>query len=81
MQEIKVKEFKIIEYGILEVIWEDGFKEKLNLKNDLKKELFKDINENNFNSIQIVYGGSAIGWPEFDVEIGLTRWKKKQEVA
>lgn len=74
MKEIRIKKIKIIDYGIIAVEWEDGYSENIDIRKDLKKELFKDINEGNFNSIQIVYDSCAIGWPDLDVEIGLSRW-------
>lgn len=81
MKEIRIRTFKIKEYGIIDVTWEDGYSEIIDLREDLKKELFSSINESNFNSIQIIYDGCALGWPDFDVEIGLTRWEEKKVVA
>lgn len=81
MKEIRIKDFKIIDYGVINVIWTDGYNEKLDLRHDLKKDLFKKIDESNFYSIQIVYDGCALGWPDLDIEIGLTRWNNIKEVA
>ncbi|MEI8346386.1 MAG: hypothetical protein WCG27_02895 [Pseudomonadota bacterium] len=76
MKEIKVIKIKVICFGEVEVTWSDGVCKTLNLTKDLVKPLFKKINRTNFKAIKIIYDGCAIGWPEWDVEIGLSRWQK-----
>jgi hypothetical protein len=77
MKEIKIKQIKVITFGVVNVTWEDDEQQTIDITSDLKKPLFSKVNESNFNDITIVYDSCAIGWPLLDVEIGLLRWRQE----